>query len=102
MADAIPDDCAYCGESLNGEWTTFGLPAKWRLYLQRERDMKAFEMAPHVVCCAECRMELGTLKDAESKLSASGSESGSEEFQAELRGELDKIDLDGIVDEQHI
>jgi hypothetical protein len=72
------------------------------MYLQNERELGPFAMAPVVACCSECRLALDNLKAAQSEVNAYGTETEADEVDTELREELDGLDLAAIVDEQVI
>lgn len=99
MTDDVPDTCARCGDTIRGRPSQWSLPPEWRMYLDDERDLRWFPIAPVVICCFDCRNHLDHLHDSISEHRGYGSEEDAERLEAEMHEELAGLNLDCIVDE---
>ncbi|SFR55056.1 hypothetical protein [Halorubrum sodomense] len=102
MSESTSETCASCDEAIEGRPRHFRLPTEWRMYLEDERDLGWFPLAPVVVTCFECYHDLKELKNSHSELRAYGTDSDVDEIEGEVFDVLDDLTLDRIVDEGEI
>jgi hypothetical protein len=100
MTDAIPDDCARCGEPIRGVPRRFGFSEEGYDYLTDRHDLEWYRHAPVAVVCGDCFRQLHEV--AEARLSAKVGEGEAPsplDDGGELARELDRLDPDRFVDE---
>ena len=102
MSESTSETCASCDEGIEGRTHYFRLPTEWRMYLEDERDLGWFPLAPVVVTCPKCYHGMDDLEENHADLRAYGSDAEAAEKEAEIFDVLDDLTLDRIVDEGEI
>jgi bacterioferritin-associated ferredoxin len=98
MTDSVPDDCARCGEPIQGVARRFGFSAEAYDYLTARHDLEWYRHAPVAVVCGDCFCRLHEV--AEARLVAKlKSEEVPPLDDGELATELDRLDPAYFVDE---
>ncbi|ELZ38993.1 hypothetical protein [Halorubrum tebenquichense] len=99
MSESLPETCASCGKSIDGQHREWILDPEWRMYLNDERDLGWFPTTPVVICCSSCWNDLDDIENSLSERRAYGSDADTKAKEAELKEELDSLALDSIVDQ---